>query len=349
MFFNKYFSSRKEKQEKSSYLKYEEGEVIPVEPKNPNYPPFLEEDNEVKSFKDIQNNKENEHQSFLQNMKDKGANEQTDMSTSFNSADNNQKKSKLRKFHYSLLMKLVWLFIIGGLVYYSIPMLKHFSTETPQIGLIEDLTDESKDSSDLDSSISDIKDTIVDTSKQVGEIAGNMKEGIEETVQQGKAIINQEKEKVETNNSKTTTIQMTEDGWLSFITSIQNEKQKKLIEIQQYTTDLAYGNIRQSNYRLKMKGINKDIDNLLQQVERTTNGQNLSDVEQVIGLLLEELKHMQKMSVGLSSLSTADVVPFFNQEILVQNELTEQYKETFKSLLDKYDRSYKEENGMIVY
>lgn len=329
------------KKKKGSYLKYEEGEVIPVKSKQSHYPPFLDEDENVKQFKDIRQKEAHRHATkMVENIKENKGNVQKANVPPSSPSSSDSKPPKL-PLNHSLIMKLTWLVIIGGLVYYSVPMIRYFSSETPDLPNIEGTVEKTKK-------------TVQESTEQAKQAAGTVTEATREVtgkVSEGAGLVNAVKDNLGGNTASedSNVAQFSESQWLFIITSTQNQKQENLISLQQYTRALANGEIGQSQYRLLVKGITRKTERLNEKFEENIQGQNLSLTSNVVDALKAELDHLKKVSVSLSSTSEDSVILVFNEEIKIQNTLTEQYKSSLKALLKTYGQDYKEVDGKIIY
>lgn len=350
--------NNKRKKNKDSYLKYEEGEVVPVESHRPGYPPFLnEKDDGVRNFKDVfQKEKiedtptpKQEDESFFPEFKNEKGNP-------------NPKKPK---WNFSIFKKLIWLMIIGGMVYYSIPIVQYFASESNRVEEknIEKVTNEESkiDTSKLDKSVKDgvnkTKDTLEDIKSNTKETVDNITQKTDEVigdVSQGSGLVDLTKGQLSTGNQESRENQersgsLTDDQWLSLITNSQNQKQEILLELQNETSAYVNGHISKSRYRLSAKGLAQKAGRIERNLDENTKSIDTSQVDAVIFALQLELDHLQDMSITLSSLSTNSVPVIFNEEVDEQNRLTTEYKEAFMSLLDSFGKTYREESGVIIY
>jgi len=319
---------KKFKSRETPYLKYEEGEVVPVKPKHSNYPPFLDDEEPVKNFRDVQReesknreNKEKEAGLWRENHSNGNS-----ANLSSSSSESSSPESFLSG---SFIMKLFWLVAIGGMVYYSIPMFQYFASKTPDISNIQKKAEETKYA-------------IEETTGLAEDVSTSVKEGTQkakETLQAAGEVLNQGKAKVEeTLNQQTEFSPLSEDEWLTFIKSVQESKQKALLSLQETTNRYANGEIGQSKYRLQVKGVINTANRLNERIQSTIQGQDLSAVKSVIDALKKEVEHLKIMSVRLSSVSGNEIITVFNEEVPTQNELTLQYKSEFKQLLSRYGR-----------
>lgn len=320
-----------------SYLKYEEGQIVPVESDNPYYPPFLNEENEdgVKKFKDMNPNRTDEAP----------AEPQPTPSVSRTTRTQNPEPQKRQPFKIKkLIMPGIWVIILGGLAYYSVPVFQHFASETPEIATID--------------GVDDVKDQVTQATNEVKEVAINTSEQVKEKTQevagevsQGSGLVSMAKENLSVRQSDNTTaaIQLSKEDWLNVISTTQNQKQEYLIALQTATTNLANGNTSHSAYRLNVKGITRQIERLHTQLESSVSGQNLAQTGTVVDVLDIELTDLENLSVSLSSVSERNVVDTFNTGVQEQNELTNSYRESFKSLLSTWEIKYTEKNGEIIY
>lgn len=76
---------------------------------------------------------------------------------------------------------------------------------------------------------------------------------------------------------------------------------------------------------------------------------DLSPKEPIIIALDKELESLRSMSVNLSSVSERHIVEIYNKGVEEQNQLTIEYKNLFKAMLEQSGRTYTEKDGMIVY
>lgn len=327
MNFKNIIKPKKNIENNGPYLKYEEGEVIPVEKKNSNYPPFLNDDNEIKSFKDIQR----------EDFKKKSSNT---LNTSFQSepSSNSQRIS----ISPSLITKVIWVIIIGGLVYYSIPMFKYFISEstTPQ------LNEQLKVSEKIEDQKNKLRDASEDITDNLDKTKNIVSNHVNESFSKGKDSLNEVKEEI---SSQSEVKPLTNRQWLDFITNMQNQKQEALISLQQFTNQYNNMQLTQSQYRFKIKGIKRKVERIEKEINQTISSQDTFVVNDTINSLNQELEHLKKMTIHLGSVSGDEIVNVFNEEIEIQNQFTESYKTSLKSLLHQYGISYTEKNGVINY
>ena len=335
------------RRKKGSYLKYEEGEIIPVESKS-NFPPFLneEEDDGVKYFKNMVKDEETNHVDDLFNNKESVNN----IKTNSNPTNNELSKSNKKAFELSILLKLLWLIIIGGLVYYSIPLISYFTSETPQIPSFENQTAENIQSTIDEYASSETIDTMKDTVSKASDTA----EEVISDISKGSGLVNAAKENLKISDDifetqPPTSQTFTDEDWLLFLSSVQNQKQELLIGLQHHTKEFADGNLGKSPYRLKVREITNKIERLQSQLLETVKRNDTTKVKDVVLVLNQELESLKSMSVSLSSVSERHIIRSYNEGIEEQNELTEQYKVVFKTLMDNLGKSYTEENGVIKY
>lgn len=351
-FKKRWFLNLEKKKKNGSYLKYEEGEVIPVESKN-SYPPFLNDEEEnVKHFKDMQQKEDiRRHTDSMlkksKRMKEKFASETKTPSS--NEPHDFQNKS----FKPFIIIKLLWLLIIGGLIYSSIPLISYFSSQTPELpSVIERASDEKEKNKDKEDG--DFSSETVEAVKSTVSKTAEKAEGVIDDISKGSGLVNATKENLTTSEkssgpSSPVTTTFSEEQWLSYFSFTQNQKQEQLIALQNYTLAYTNGELGRSPYRLRVKGITNKTERLQSQLAETVKNNDTSAVEPVIIALGRELESLRNMSVNLSSVSERHIVQVYNEGVDEQNQLTEQYKTSFKALLDNYGKSYTEENGVIKY
>lgn len=330
----------------NSYLKYEEGEIIPVSPKG-NYPPFLneEENYEIKHFNSLKQDDTVINSSTEDDMKEHETsnNHGSDVKQQ-NSSNVPRKKNPLAFFN-----KVIWLIIIGGLIYYSIPLFAYFTSELPEISTPDYATEELVDNEDISGAVGVMKDTVTDTAAQA-------EDAIDAISSKGSGFVDKAKESLPTServlkqpSTEEQIVSLSNEQWLQFFSSIQNEKQQQLIALEHYTQLYTSGSLKHSQYRLKIKGVTNKIERLEKQLEETISNSDTAIVEPVVTALKDELTSLKRMSVSLSSVSERHIVANYNAGVDEQNQLTEAYKNAFKGLLDIFGKKYAEENGVIKY
>lgn len=328
-----------DKRKSNSYLKYEEGEIVSVKPKTPVYPPFLndKEETEVKQFKDIRREEESRHyQVNLRKIEDQQKESGPSSTSSLSNSSPGESPKETRKIITpSLLMKEgIWLMIIGGLVYYSVPMYQYFASETPNL-------------SNVNKTVKETKDTIDKTSEKVDSASKTLNSAKETSQKVVNKVTSYTTSVNPTDDSDIA--QLSHDQWLSLFSSLQNQKQEQLVSLQQATSSYVSGQTSLSRYRLQVRGVTTKLERLQNQLEDAKKGQDLSDTGSVVTILDSELSHLENMSMSLSVVSGDSITQIFNTEVGKQNDLTVSYKASFKSLLDKWGIHYTEQNGKIVY
>ena len=142
---------------------------------------------------------------------------------------------------------------------------------------------------------------------------------------------------------------MSRDEYLRQLSYIQNQKQEQLITLQDYTIAYTSGEIGKSSYRLKVRGVTNKVERIQKQLVGLVTNKDLSPKEPIIIALDKELESLRSMSVNLSSVSERHIVEIYNKGVEEQNQLTIEYKNLFKAMLEQSARTYTEKDGMIVY
>lgn len=332
---------------KDGYLKYEEGQIIPVK-SDKNYPPFLHDDAEdsVVKYKDVISGSSRKQQSKKENAditEKEGGEVKRFMNKKEDNNEGNKETDKKKQDPMQWIMRAVWLFIIGGLIYYSIPILQHFTSSTPDLSpaksVVEDVADKTTEATvEVVGKIEETSETVTKTIDKVAE---------------GSGIV----EKVENNLSIAPTVEETDkallsissEEWLNVLSSTHNAKQEKLMQINNYTISLANGDIKHNRYKMLIKGVSKDINRHYRNFQDYLVGKDITQVDDVVTVVLGELNDLQDFAIALSSLSESNAIPRFNEGAEIQNEFNERYKYSFVTLLEELGVSYKLENGKIIF
>lgn len=339
MGFKRNFLKTKDETTEGSYLKYEEGEVVPVDSRGSKYPPFLndEEEKSIKQFKDIISDEPN--QKGMVDMK-----KSRDKTQKVKHTEESSNRNGLSKL--TLIIRLFWLVVIGGLFYYSIPIFQYFTNEKPDVTDIKRTTSKNIDKT---------KETINDSTKQIGKITEEAKDGTKkafEQVSEGSGIKDMAKSNLKVPDSINVSqgeVEISEDDWLSFLSTTQSEKQEMLIQLHQATNQYINSEISQSRYRLLAKGITRKASRLEKNIDEVFTTNDTTDVDYVLDVLKEGILNLEEMSVNLGSTSSDSLIEVFNRDVDTQNELTAEYRDAFKSLLEQFGKSYNESNGTINY
>lgn len=319
--------SRRNRRRSDEFLKYEEGDVIPVESKHPIYPPFLNDadQNSVKEFKDMIRNEKTPARS--KNAPERGMGE-----------------SRTRKT--TIFFRLLWFAIICLLVYHSIPVFRYFYTETTKF--VNQAGTEIQENT-----IGGVDETINRVIEDTGKAVSALKEKREQLERDARdALLNNpdfdrydldQPDGPAVDSSETTS----HDGWIDLITSSQNTKQELVKKIRRLTEGVAGVEISSSRYRMELKGISTKAERQLSTIEAYKNNTGSQAVYDTLNALIDEYTHLQDWVVELSSADPSLAVHLFNEGAEVQNRLTEKYKQELLELLKERNYSYTMENGVI--
>jgi len=302
------------------YLKYQEGEVVQIDSKGKNYPPFLKDQDELSTFKTYEDMIERaDKEESDQQMKIK-QNDQQSMSES----DDDLTVKKRRSVSAQGILRLIWVVVFIGLIYYMVPVFKHIVSETPNLSVEEGAIDNAVES-------------ISETTQVYKDNAVEKIDGIfsEETSLPSNQISEQPA--------------LTSEQWLNILSSTHNTKQQKLLEVKNHTESLANGDLTHNRYRLLVKGIERNIQGQYRELESYANTNDPTDVDSVLSVVLEELVELRKLTTTLSSASEKNVINLFNEGVAKQNQLNDTYRITFKNLLTQLGKVYIEEDGKIRF
>ena len=252
MMLDKFKRTKQTQNKKGDYLKYQEGEVVPVHSKQVAYPPFLNDEDEisVKQYKDIlREQQEKDRQAMPASSSKNNTRQSAGQETP--SKDDNPKKQSVG-LSGKWLLRFVWLVVLGGLIYYAIPIFQHFTSETPNLANVEESTgnvtepiEESTVVDDVSEGTKAIVNEVQETTEGLAEKSGLVEKANESFV-------------TDTKDTDQDLVQLPDDQWLNTLSSTHNTKQQKLMEIQGYTAAFANGEISHNRYKMLMKGINKD-------------------------------------------------------------------------------------------
>lgn len=306
--------------QKGTYLKYEEGDVVPVESKRPPYPPFLEDSEDepfFKTYKDIV------REDTKKDVGDVTAHNQSQSRFNFN----------------GVISRLFWFILLGVLIYSSIPIFQYFLNETP--ALIK------QNGKQLEQKITQVTEGTEEVVKQVErevkkieDVAGDISE---------KNANSPPKLSPPSSSSPTESHTLSENDWLKLISQNQNAKQEQVKKIQKLTHEYLTGNLSFSRYRLEVKGISTTAKRHQVQLHKMLQNYDTSQVKDTLNVLIAEFSHLEEWSISLSSVPENKLIPVYNDGANKQNELTQVYIQAFSSLLSNFGRSYTIQDGVIIY
>mgnify|MGYP001350194665 CR=1 FL=1 len=317
-----------------TYLKYEEGEVVPVEPKQPHYPPFLDESDDeisVKEFKEISGRKQDSDQYGFWK-RDSGGPDKGGTEHSGNA------KPPRNPRGVGILMRLFWLAILGILVYYFIPIFQYFISEPPK------WFEQTK--TGMNKALKDVADA---TNKATDQAKNKTGEIIQKAGKTSENIANTGKEALKQPDPSNKTVSLSTDEWLKLLSESQNTKQQLVQEVKELTESLLDGKISLSRYRLEMRGITTNTQRQQEILARYMNANDTSVTDSTLKALADEYAQLENWTVALGAVRNDDIVPIYNQGAKEQNALTQAYSNAFCSMLSAFGRPYKIQNGAIVY
>lgn len=314
------------KRHQDDYLKYQEGEIVPVQSPNPHYPPFLDEDEEVNLFSTTTKK-----------------NNPTPPKTQQEKAENK------KILNFSVVTKIVWGVILIGLLFYAIPLLNYVLKDVAKIPETQTM--------DVVKNTNQVVDQLGETKDEVKKGIGVANTALQSEVEKVTEAIDSGKEVIQSNpsvlpsfkNENEEILSYSRNDWLFFITTLQNEKQGHLANIEKYTAAFANEQISQSKYRFYIKGIKRNIDRMVEKVTYRKNYADITEVQDTLFALEQEILHLKNLSISLGSLSGENIIQEYNEGAIIQNQLTEAYKINFKQLLTTWKISYKEKDGVIQY
>lgn len=321
---------RKNKRRSGEYLKYEEGDIVPVESNHPLYPPFIngskKEDNSVKEFREMVKNNKN----YNRNM-DKGIN-------------NNQQNKNRRKSNW--IFRLVWLAIISLLVYYSIPVFQYFFTETPKLVNQTNIGVDRSAVEEIDEGVNELGENAEEVISQVKDKKEQTEQAVKDSFSKTTDLRKQLIEKPDALSVESSDT-LSQNEWIHIIASSQNIKQELIQKLRGLVAGLSGGDISHSRYRMELKGISTKVERQLLVIENYKNHSDSPELDRVLNVLSSEYNHLRDWVVELNSVDPSVVVLIFNDGLEKQNVLTEDYKSAFVGLLREFNYPYTIENGVI--
>ena len=316
----------KRKNRSGTYLKYEEGTVVPVEPKKPYYPPFLNEnegeDVPVKDFREIIDGKVDER-------KGSGVPDPNEAESS----GTQEKKQPTGVSH--VLMRLFWIALLGCLLYYFVPIFQYFIFETPK--WIEQAR------SVLNGALEGMEDP---TDKVVNEVKDKI---TQHTQEMEKNITDFGKQAIKQPTPSDKPVGLSDDEWLKLLSESQNLKQELVKKLKTLTENHFEGSLSLSRYRLEVKEITTKAKRQKDTLTGYLNTYDTTVTGPTVKALLAEYDQLENWSVALGSVGEADIIPIYNKGVEEQNILTQAYTNAFCSLLSSFGRTYTIQDGVIVY
>lgn len=335
---------------RDAYLKYEEGEVKPVKQVDPNYPPFLNEKGSDKEsfvlFKDLEGSKVSDvittPRTSLSSTK---TNVELEVDENINNVEKQDEKNTINPIKFA--KPLLWTAILGGMMYYSIPILHQFVSET-------NLSELSTDVTNTVDTANQISETVEEGTEKISNTAGEVKDNVKETLDEGSGIkdvvtqsLNSGVQSIQ-ETVQSSEVSQTDISWLSSIESIHNQKQLALLELQDITVADIEGSLSHSAYKLKVQGIDRKIDKLQEKLVQITQS-SPSDSTDIINIVSNELNDMDELTTNLAASGERNVSTVFDSGVETQNNYTSVYSSSFKSLLKSWGVPYTENSGIIEY